>query len=266
MRTLLIAIIGAARLAVAETAQQPVLHHLEQAMRRIYCLDFPGGIGLAASAAQRETRDPLAPAILAAGHLFEELDRLDLLRDGTRKTQRPDPAARRAMRSAAEEAFRRGAARRKEDARDAQALTALMIAHGVERDYLALVEKSYRQSWVHARQAQALALELIAAHPQEQDAWFTIGFSDYLVARAPFVFRPFMKMDQADGDRRRALRNLEKAAAAGRYLRGFAQMILASAYRQDGRRADAERMLAALARDYPQNKAVRRELGQNSEF
>jgi tetratricopeptide (TPR) repeat protein len=235
---------------------------LEQAMRRIYSQDFPGGQKMAAQLTERERQAPLAPAVLASAYLFSELDRLQLLRDGDRPNLKPDAALRKSMTGAVQEAIARAEAALQRDAEQVEALTALMIVHGVERDYLALVEKSYRQSWVHARKAQECALKLIARHPEVKDAWFTVGFSDYLISTVPFVFRPFMKMEQADGDRRRAVRNLEKAAEGGRFLRGFAQMILVSAYRKDGRRADSERMLQTLAREYPQNEAIRKELGQ----
>jgi tetratricopeptide (TPR) repeat protein len=239
---------------------------LEQAMRRIYSLDFPGGQRVAREVMQRNPQAPLPPAVLAAGLLFSELDRLNLLKDGEKAQGKPDPAARQAMRDAVEDAMRRANAVLEETPDNAEGLTALMIAEGVERDYLALVEKSYRQSWVHAKKAQEHALKLIARHPEVKDAWFTVGFSDYLISTVPFVFRPFMKMEQADGDRRQAVRKLEKAAEGGRYLKGFAQMILVGAYRKEGRRADAERMLATLAREYPQNGAIRKEMGSPSGY
>jgi lipopolysaccharide biosynthesis regulator YciM len=231
-------------------------------MDHIYNLDFATGRRVALAATEREPSSPLAPALLAAAHLFAELDRLNLLKDNARAATAPDAATRTAIRKAVDEAIRRGEATLQAQANDADALTALMIAHGVERDYLALVDKSYRQSWVHARKAQEYAIGLTAKHPDRKDAWFTIGFSDYLISSVPFVFRPFMKMESADGNRRRAFANLEKAAEGGRYLRGFAQMILASAYRKEGRRADAERILQKLARDYPNNGAIRRELAE----
>ena len=230
-------------------------------MHRIYSLDFASGEALAAGEAERDKEDPMAPAVLAAGRLFSELDRLQLLKDGGKAKGRPDAAVRRAMQAAGAEAVRRAEARLRRDPDDSEAVTALMIAYGVERDYLALVEKSYRTSWIAARKAQEQALRLVAKHPGVKDAWFTIGFSDYLIATVPFVFRPFMKMEQADGDRRRGVENLEKAAGGGRYLRGFAQMLLVNIYRKEGRKTDAERMLRELAREYPVNKAIRRELG-----
>jgi tetratricopeptide (TPR) repeat protein len=238
---------------------------LERAMFLVYSQEFTAGTKAANALAEKAPRDPMASAVLASALLFGELDRLQLLKDGDRPSARPDAAVRQAMRRAVDETIRRAESSSERDS--AEAWTALMMVYGVERDYLALVDKSYRQSWVHAKRAQEYALKLVARTDlPSSDAWFTLGFNEYLIANAPFVFRPFMKLDQADGDKRRAIRNLEKAATGGRYLRGFAQMILANAYRKEGRRADAERMLQTLAREYPQNGAVRKELSQPATF
>ena len=142
------------------------------------------------------------------------------------------------------------------DPDDANALTALMLAKGIERDYLALVQKNYRQSWVSARLAQQSALRLRRRHPDLGDAWFTIGFSDYLVASVPFFLKPFMKMEGAEGNRPQSIANLEKAARGGRYLKGFAQLLLAQIYRKDHRDTESTDMLRLLVAEHPDNRVV----------
>lgn len=135
-----------------------------------------------------------------------------------------------------------------------------MLVRGIERDYLALVEKSYRQSWVSARLAQEYALRLTRTSPDFQDDWFNIGFSDYLVSSVPFFLKPFMKMERAEGNRTQAIANLRKAAGGGRYLKGFAQLILAQIYRQDHRPAEADEMLQMLVAEHPDNRTISRQL------
>ena len=166
----------------------------------------------------------------------------------SKRSRKPNPSkeARTAIRDASSDAIRKANAILQTDPGNPNSLTALVIAHGVERDYLALIDKSYRQSWQNARKAMDSALRLTQLHPAVQDAWFTIGFSDYLVSAAPFLVRPFMKMEGADGNRPRAISNLERAAASGRYLRPFAKMLLVDIYRQDGRKEDAARTLREL--------------------
>lgn len=233
---------------------------LDAIFERIYSFDFATGAELAREYSARRSGDPLGPAAEASAIAFGEMKRLNLF-DGERSKTKPDGMVRRAMMTAIHETDRRTKVLLAHNTRDRGALTARMIVRGLERDYLALVEKSYRESWVSARQAQAHALVLTREHPEVQDAWYTIGFSDYLIATVPFVVRPFMKMELADGNKPRGIANLEKAARGGRFLKGFAQLMLANIYRKEKRPADAERTLRELARDYPDNVVIRRQAG-----
>ena len=236
---------------------------LESAFQRIYSFDFTGGADRAQKYAASNPADPLGPAAVAASHLFGEMHRLNLFGEG-KSNAKANPAVKQAMDSAIVETGVRAKARLAKDAKDRDALLALMIVRGLERDYLALIEKSYRASWVSAREAQAHALELTRSHPDTKDAWYTIGFSDYLIATVPFVVRPFMKMEMADGNRPRGIANLEKAATGGQYLKGFAQLMLANIYKKEKRPADAERTLRELAREYPDNPVIRREVSAST--
>ena len=229
---------------------------VDTAFARIYSFDFASGRALAREYTALHDSDPLGHAVVAAADLFAELQRLQLLtpNPGTTKAQgRPDPQVWARIQAASQIAETRAQTLLLRHPDDPQALMALMLAHGIKRDYLALVEKSYRQSWISAKLAQQYALELTRTHPDLQDAWFTIGFSDYLVSSAPFFVRPFMKMEAAQGNRPQAIANLRKAAVGGRYLKGFAQLILAQIYRQDKRQVESDQMLRRLAADYPDN-------------
>lgn len=236
---------------------------LDSAFQRIYSFDFAGGADRAQKYSQVNTTDPLGPAALAASHLFGEMHRLNLFADG-KSNAKANPETKKAMDAAIAETDARAKARLAQDGQDRDALVALMMVRGLERDYLALVEKSYRASWVSAREAQAIALKLTRTHPDALDAWYTIGFSDYLIATVPFVVRPFMKMEMADGNRPRGIANLEKTARGGRYLKGFAQLMLANIYKKEKRPADAERTLRELAREYPENPVIRREISAST--
>ncbi len=241
---------------------------VDAAFARIYSFDFAAGRTLAREYSQQNDYDPLGPAVVAAADLFGELERLKLL------TQEPsagkaegkaDPATWERIQASARLAERRAQTLIAKDPDDAKALMALMLVHGIQRDYLALVEKSYRQSWVSAKLAQQYALRLTRTHPDLQDAWFTIGFSDYLVSSVPFFLKPFMKMEAAEGNRAQAIANLRKAAVGGRYLKGFAQLILAQIYRKDKKKAESDQMLRRLAKDYPDNPIASRQLSSPGE-
>ncbi len=237
---------------------------VDAAFTRIYSFDFASGRAYAREYTALHDRDPLGHAVVAAADLFAELERLKLLTQepGAAKAQgQADPAVWARIQAASRLAEDRAQVLLARDPDDPQALMALMLVHGIKRDYLALVEKSYRQSWVSAKLAQQYALQLTRTHPDLQDAWFTIGFSDYLVSSAPFFAKPFMKMEAAQGNRPQAIANLRKAALGGRYLKGFAQLILAQIYRKDNRATESGQMLRRLAKDYPDNPIASRAPG-----
>lgn len=133
-----------------------------------------------------------------------------------------------------------------------------MFLHGLERDFLALVHKSYTESWRHAQLAQGHALRLLELDPDFADAWFTLGFNSYIRFRVPTLFRGFMTLEFGEDDREEAILQIEYAAAKGRYLKGFAMLILAGIYREAGRRADFESMVKQLRKAYPHNAALPR--------
>ena len=248
----------ALHLAAAPVAASAV----DTAFARIYSFDFASGRAFAREYTALHDGDPLGHAVVAAADLFAELERLHLLtpNPGTNKAQgRPDPLVWDRIQAASQIAEARAQTLLARHPDDPQALMALMLAHGIKRDYLALVDKSYRQSWISAKLAQQYALQLTRTHPDLQDAWFTIGFSDYLVSSAPFFLKPFMKMEAAQGNRPQAIANLRKAALGGRYLKGFAQLILAQIYRQDKRQVESDQMLRRLAADYPDNPIAGRQ-------
>jgi hypothetical protein len=136
----------------------------------------------------------------------------------------------------------------------------MTIATGLERDYLALVEKKLRSSLEAARESQRFANRLLAADPMAFDAYFTTGFNEYLVGSLPFFARWFMKMDGVEGNRQKGLQQLEAAAEKGQYLASFARMMLVLFYQREKRPTDSRRHLRVLAAAHPRNQAVRQEL------
>ena len=55
---------------------------------------------------------------------------------------------------------------------------------------------------------------------------------------------------------------MEKCARGGRYLKPFAQMMLATIYQKDKRMKESRQMLEAFAADHPENQVVRIELAK----
>lgn len=246
---------------------------LDEAFYRLYNFDFAGSQKVARSYTERSPEDPMGHAARAASYLFSELHRLNLLGrefmtsdDRIRSKEKiiAKEVAQAEFQKAAAEARRLAEAVLRKNPGDVNALLAMTLIAGMERDYAALVEKRLRASLDYAKESQQYARRLIAADPTQYDAYFTFGFSEYLIGSLPFFARWFMKLDGVVGDKQKGLQELETAAERGRYLKPFARMMLAMFYLREKRPEDSRRHLEELARDFPGNPAVRSELAKIS--
>jgi TPR repeat protein len=102
-------------------------------------------------------------------------------------------------------------------------------------------------------------MRLLAIDPQAHDACLNTGFSEYLLGSFPAVLRWAVKIEGVEGDKQKGLRLLERAASQGRYMKPFAQLLLAQFYKKEGRLRDSARVLRALLQDHPENEVIRRE-------
>lgn len=136
---------------------------------------------------------------------------------------------------------------------DENALFALCVADGVNRDVMALVFKRWMTSFSHAQMAARRARQLLALNPNAYDAYFVIGFSEHLIQKIPSIFRPFTKIPGIVGQNSRAIQFLEATAHDGYYFREFARQMLLTLYTEEGRHQDMLRTLSALAADFPGN-------------
>jgi hypothetical protein len=242
---------------------------LDEAFFRLYNFDFTGSQRAARTYTEASPQDPVGHAATAASYLFSELHRLNLLgkefmtsddRIKSKEKILAKEIAQIQFQKAAAETRRLAAITLDKNPSEPNALLAMTLIAGMERDFAALVEKRLRASLDYAKESQQYALRLIDADPSQYDAYFTFGFSEYLVGSLPFFARWFMKLDGVVGDKQKGLRELETAAERGRYLKPFARMMLAMFYLREKRPEDSRRHLQELARTFPGNPAVRSEL------
>lgn len=241
---------------------------IDLAFNRLYNHDFDGSRRILAQYTAAHPDDPLGHAVRSSALLYSELNRLNLLgrdfmtsdeRIASPKPGKPDPALRNEFMAVTAEALQRGQARLQAAPADRNALLALCLAYSAQRDFAALVEKRFRDSFNHAKEAQGYAVRLLKVDPQAYDAYLTTGFSEYLVGNLPFYAKWFVKMDGVQGDKQQGLRNLEIVAKSGHYLKPFAQMMLATFYLREKRDAESHQLLVELAREFPENPIFRRE-------
>ncbi len=242
--------------------------NVETAFRKLYNFDFAGSQAEARSYSARQPNDPLGHATLAAAYLFSEMNRLQVFsKDMFEEEKVAGEQAKRIGQEAKagfEEALRKtkttAEAALGRNGKDTNALLALVIATGAERDFAALVEKRLKDSYYAAKASQEYALRLQQADAKVMDAWFTRGFSEYLVGSVPFFLRWLMKIEEVTGDKKKGVSYMEKCAREGKYLKPFAQMMLATIYQKEKRWKETRQMLELFAAEYPENPTVKKEL------
>jgi hypothetical protein len=239
---------------------------VDAAFARLYSFDFSGSRDLSNAHIAANAGDPMGYTVRAASYLFSELNRLNALAGPIAEEKlkggalEPDPDTRAAFWKSVEEAQRLAQFRLKSDAADRDAMLAMAITSGLQRDYTALIDKRLRLSMDYIKAGQVWSTKLLAADPNAHDAYLNKGFSEYLIGSLPFFLKWVVKIDGVEGDPEKGFKLLEVAARSGRYMKPFAQLLLASFYQKDGRREDSERMLRALLAAHPENQTVRREL------
>lgn len=257
--------------AVAVRAASPGVPSVDAAFNRLYNFDFRGAERLAGQYIASNSSDPMGYTARAAGLLFRELNRRDTfgdakwqdegrVRDG--KAQGAEAAVRAEFWGSIETAELLARARLAADPKDRDGLLSMTIASGLKRDYTALIDKKLRQSMEYIKEAQAWSTRLLAVDPGAADAYLNKGFSEYLLGSFPAVLRWVVKIEGVEGSKERGFAQLELVASNGRYLKPFAQMMLASFYQKEGRGGDSARLLRDMLREYPENPVIRREVAR----
>jgi hypothetical protein len=253
----------------ASAAEDP----LAAAFDRLYNFDFKGAHSRIDSFLGADPGDPLGYVARGSALLFGELDRLGILetefflddgRIADKKKLKPDPNVRLRF----YEAVRRGQtlaeAALGRNPRDTDALFSLALFSGLLTDYGAFVEKRQISSLRHAKTSQQYAVRLLAIDPKYADAYLTKGVSEYLLGSLPFFVRWFVRFEQAEGSKEKAVVNLQRVAREGRYMGPFARILLAVIALREKQPGEARMWLEGLVREFPENPLLRRELDKLS--
>lgn len=216
-------------------------------------------------------QDPLGSSAEAASYLFEECYRQGVLtseyflndkRFLGKIAIKPDPELRDAFFAADLRAQDLARPQLETDPDDANALFAMTLSLGMQADYASLIEKHQIESLAMIRQADKFAQRLLAVNPDAADAYLTLGAANYIIGSLPALKRLFLKFKGISGDKAAGIRQLEIAAARGRYLRPFAKIILAMAAWREKNVALARKQLEELVAEFPQNPLFAEELAK----
>lgn len=242
---------------------------LQSAVNDLYQSRFEAGRQTLTDYSAAHPQDPLPYAMKAASYLFAELERAGALKGNflnddrnvqhAAKAFKPDEPTAAALNGTVSTTRKYAAESLQTNPKDRNALLAMCIVSGVQRDYLAMVEHKLRESYTFIREANTYANRLLEADPTAYDAYLTKGFTEYLVASLPFYLRWMMSMDELTGSREQGLSHLQIAAQSGQYLKPFAQLLLAMFYLREKQPQKTTELLAQLTAQYPQNKTFRSE-------
>jgi hypothetical protein len=252
--------------APAEAAAGPALM---DGYRSMYDLDFGAAPQKFGSWKQAHPDDPLGPVSNAAAYLFSELERLhvldsELFVDDDKFRLREHLAASLETKRAFDDELAGGhasAERVLHGAPDDQnALLAEVMAHGLEADYLSLVEHRDLAALSVVKEGRALATHLLNTHPDCYDAYLAIGVENYLLSLKPAPVRWILNWSGAQTNRQEGIAKLRLTAEKGNLLQPYARMLLAVAALRGHDRVDATRILEGLVREFPHNRLYASEL------
>ena len=276
LRLIALLIVGLSSCGAAQPPTGPSVNTeaaLQAAYARLYDFDFKGAHEILDRQRQLDPQSPLVLAVKCAAYLFAELDRLKILEldfftDDDKVVDRrkliPDPAVRQKFFDTVAESDRLANARLAVKPDDPDGLLALCMTTGLVTDYAALVEKRRFGSFSLAKKSHVWAKKLLELNPPVVDAYMTFGTAEYIVGSMPFFLRWFVHMDSVEGSKTKGIEELTLVAQKGKYYGPFARMLLAVIALREKRPEEAERLLAGLARDYPDNLLVRKELARVS--
>jgi hypothetical protein len=242
---------------------------MEDGLHSLYNFDFPATHATLDRYIAVHPQEPLPYVFRGAAYLFYELNRLgalesEFLTDDDRLVEKarpqPDPNIRKQFLQALADVQQRADVVLKSRPNDPDTLFALSLSSAIATDYMALVEKRQIGSLASARKSNSYAQRLLKIDPKYYDAYVTTGFSEYMVGSLPFFIRWFVHFDNVDGNKNRAVQNLELVASQGHYLKPLAKIFLGIIDLREKKPQEARRLLAELAHDYPGNPLYRKEL------
>lgn len=243
---------------------------LDSGYRQLYNLEFDGAHKTFAQWQTEHPADPMGPVSDAAAYLFAEFDRLRILQSeffaednaflSRQKSLMPDAGAKRSFEAALERASQ--LIKRSSEPADVNTDLAAVLRSGLFADYLALIEKRNMAALTEIKQSRTRAEALLERHPDCYDAHLAVGVENYMLSLKPVPIQWFLRLGGARPDRQGGIERLKITAEKGRLLMPYARLLLAVAAVRDKDQATARTLLGWLAREFPNNRLYREELGK----
>lgn len=244
---------------------------LDQGYGALYGLDFDRAERTFMQWELREPQNALGPASRASGYLFQEFERLGVLRSELfaddqsfegRSKLLPDQQLRLEFQQQISVANRLADEMLAENPSSPDALLAKTLANGLQADYAALIEKRNAASLSYTKEGRRWAESLLRVDADCYDAYLALGAENYLVSTKPMLVRWIARLSGARADRERGIRQLRLTAQSGRFLKPFAKLLLAVAALRDHDPGMAQKLLSELQQEFPQNPLYASELSR----
>jgi hypothetical protein len=228
--------------------------------RALYEQDFPGARAKFTAWAAAHPDEAFGQVSLAAGYLFDEFNRHGVLTseffmnddkflhgiDGE-----PDADRMKGFHEAIDKSRAMANAKLKTSPGDPNALFALTMAAGMESNDFTIVEKKHLDGLKRMKEANDYAKQLLTAHPEVVDVYVAPGSANYIIGCLSGTARFFLWFGGIKGDKKLGMEEVDKTAENGRYLKGFAEILLALSSRREKQNARAEALLKSLTEEFP---------------
>jgi hypothetical protein len=233
---------------------------LMDGFRALYEQDFPGARAKFTAWAAEHPDEAFGQVSLAAGYLFDEFNRHGVLTSEFFMNDdkflhgiegEADPERMKGFHEAIDKARAMASAKLKSTPADPNALFALTMAAGMESNDFTIVEKKHLDGLKRMKEANDYAKQLLTAHPEVIDVYVAPGSANYIIGCLSGTARFFLWFGGIKGDKRLGMEEVDKTAEGGRYLKGFAQILLALSSRREKQNARAEVLLKALTEEFP---------------
>jgi tetratricopeptide (TPR) repeat protein len=159
-----------------------------------------------------------------------------------------------------DKAQRLAEARLKQNPKDEEALYWGGAAHATRAVFYFTMAKSYLAALRESTEARKAHSQLLKIDPDFIDAWLVVGVNDYVVGVLPWYLKVLASLAGYRGNRAQGIEEVRRVAMQGRLAREDAKFVLAIFYRRQKMYAETLEVLQSLARSYPRNFLLQREI------
>jgi tetratricopeptide (TPR) repeat protein len=235
---------------------------LEQGYRLLYQQKFPEAREVFERWIEQNPTEPFGQVSLAASYLFQEFFLQHVLTSDYFLDDKrflggiiglPDSDRVKNFQNSCGRAKTLAFQRLKTHPRDPEGLFALTLCAGMQSDADSMLLKKHYDALKHLKEANANAEMLLHDHPDAFDAYVAPGVAYYVIGSLPSSARFVLWFGGIHGDKQLGMSQVQKTADHGRYLKPFAQILLALSARREKKDALAQKNLKELTEEFPGN-------------